>query len=77
MNERLNFQSAGATRKRQYNIYNMDTGEDLGTYRASSEAEALDVMARDCGFADYDEAVATSGGVSREDAIAELQITVQ
>lgn len=73
--ERLNFASAGATRKRQYNIYNMDTGEDLGTYRASSETEALDAMARDWGFADYDEAAATSGA-TRAEAISELQITV-
>lgn len=75
MTERLNFQSAGAVRKvREFNIYNVNAGEDLGTYHARSVSEALDKMARDFGFADYN-AVISDYGVSREDAIAELQIT--
>jgi hypothetical protein len=74
--ERLNFQSAGATRKIQkFEIYNVDAGEVLGTYEAPSASAALDAMARDYGFADYN-AVIAGYGVSREDAIGELQITV-
>ncbi len=72
---RIQFASAGAVRKpRKFNIYNVNTGEDLGTYAGRSVSEALDRMAQDFGFMDYN-AVIADYGVSREDAIAELQIT--
>ncbi len=54
-----------------YEIVNF--GEALGVYEASSPFEALDVMAREWGFADYN-AVLAGYGISREDAIAELEI---
>jgi hypothetical protein len=61
---------------RTYSIYNMNTGEHLGVYSAETESAALDAMARDYGFADYD-AVISDYGVCREDAIAELSIVAQ
>lgn len=57
-----------------FNIYNMNTGEELGDYEGSTEDAALDAMARDHGFADY-AACISEYGVSVEDAKAELIIT--
>ena len=69
-------QSAGATRKIQkFEIYNVNAGEVLGVYEAPTVSAALDAMARDYGFADYNALIADYG-VSREEAIGELQITV-
>ena len=53
-------------------IYNTNTGEVLGVYAGNTRAEVLDAMARDHGFADYD-AVIAGYGVTRDEAIAELQ----
>ena len=57
-----------------FTIYNMNADEDLGTYTASSPREALDVMARSYGFADYAACIADYG-VDVEDAMTELKIT--
>jgi hypothetical protein len=68
------FASAGAKSKpRKFEIYNVNVGETLGTYEAPSISAALDVMARDWGFADYN-AVIADYGVSREEAVGELEI---
>jgi hypothetical protein len=40
--------------KRYYTIANRISGESLGKYEASTAAEALDAMARDAGYADFD-----------------------
>lgn len=40
----------------RFNISNAKTSVDLGTYEAATEAEALDLMARDAGYRDYAEA---------------------
>lgn len=58
-----------------FSIYNMVTGEELGSYSAETESAALDAMAREYGFTDY-AAVIAGYGVDCETAIAELQITV-
>lgn len=39
-----------------YTIENTVSGMILGTYEGATEAEALDAMARDAGYADYAEA---------------------
>ena len=39
-----------------YHITNTRSGNYFGIYEASSEAEALDVMARDAGYKDYADA---------------------
>lgn len=59
----------------RYSIRNWHTDEELGEYVANTEAEALDAMARAYGFDNYD-AVLAGYGVSRAEAIAELEITV-
>jgi hypothetical protein len=55
-------------------VYNINTGEVLGTYQGATRAEVLDAMAVDHGFPNYD-AIIVGYGVSREDAIAELEFT--
>jgi hypothetical protein len=58
-----------------YEISNIDTGEYLGKYAGITIDAALDAMARDYGFADYDACIADYG-VARQDAIDELHIVV-
>ena len=58
----------------KFNIYNVNAGEDLGTYEAPTLDAALDAMAQAWSFANYD-AVIADYGISRDEAIAELQIT--
>ena len=43
-------------------------GVDMGVYEGETEAEALDAMARDAGYADYADACDVTGG-SRDDLI--------
>lgn len=58
----------------RYSIWNMNTATDLGTYEAESQDAALDLMARDAGYQDYDDVCALSG-VNRDAAQGELLIT--
>ncbi len=58
-----------------YSIYNVDTGEELGSFIAANEDHALDVMALDWGFSDYAEVCAIAGR-DRAGCRAELQITL-
>ena len=37
----------------KYLITNAKSGAELGVYEGATEAEALDAMARDAGYADY------------------------
>ena len=60
--------------KPAFSIYNMNTGEHLGTYVGIDKSAALDAMALAYGFRDYTHCIADYG-VSIEDAITELQIT--
>ena len=39
-----------------YNIFNMAAGEELGRYFAADPGEALNAMAREAGFKDYEQA---------------------
>jgi hypothetical protein len=57
-----------------FEIYNLNAGEVLGRYEASDADSALDVMARDYGFANY-AAVVADYGVSVEEAKGELEVT--
>jgi hypothetical protein len=45
-----------------YEISNKISGQELGVYEAASEDGALDALARDAGYADYDAACAAVGG---------------
>lgn len=45
-----------------YSISNKISGSFLGIYVAESEADALDAMARDAGYADYAEVLDTTDG---------------
>lgn len=55
---------------KQYRI--KANGMDMGTYDATSEAEALNAYARDAGYADYADLCATVGS-SHGEATAEEQ----
>ena len=39
-----------------YKITNTASGIEMGTYKGESEQDALDAMARDAGYADYEDA---------------------
>jgi hypothetical protein len=58
----------------QFSIHQIEVDEDLGTYAADTEDQALDAMAQSFGFADYADCVADYG-VDLKDAKAELRIT--
>lgn len=58
----------------KFAIYNANLGDDLGTYEAETEDQALDAMARAYSFADYN-TVISEYGIDRDSAKAELQIT--
>jgi hypothetical protein len=45
-----------------FTITNKISGADLGTYTASSAAEALDLMAQDAGYESQAAALAVTGG---------------
>ena len=45
-----------------YAITNQTSGHFFGYYEADNEAAALDKLARDAGYSDYDEACDTVGG---------------
>ena len=45
-----------------YHIYNSRSGHYLGSYRATDEAEALEALARDCGYSSHEEACRFSNG---------------
>ena len=58
----------------RFEIYNTNAGELIGCYNGHDVDDALDAMARDYGFANYEACIA-GYGVDRDTAIAELQIT--
>jgi len=60
----------------RFAIYNMNAGEDLGTYDAEGADSALDVMAQAYGFKDYADCI-RDYGLTVEEAKAELQITAE
>jgi len=45
----------------KYQITNLDSGADLGTYLADDESQALDVMAQEAGYTDYANAISAVG----------------
>ncbi len=51
-------------RHRAFLITNAISGQSLGVYKAATECEALDLMAQDCGYADW--AAAQQVAVSQE-----------
>lgn len=57
---------------KRYQIENTKSGLILGTYEAETEAEALDAMARDAGYADYQAACEIAPPTGGEIAVTEL-----
>jgi hypothetical protein len=57
----------------KFQISSTISGQDLGTYEASDPRNALDLMARDAGYADYDVMCDTLGWDFGK-AISELSI---
>ena len=55
-----------------YNIFNMESGEELGRYFARSRADALDAMARTAGFEDYAQACGTLPAMQDQLMVTEL-----
>jgi hypothetical protein len=53
--------SGSGSRMAQYQIVNVSTGASLGTYEGESEGEALDNMASETGYDDYEECLRVSG----------------
>ena len=56
----------------QYNIFNMASGEELGRYFARTAEEAMNVMARVAGFADYSEACRSAPQMAEDLLVTEL-----
>lgn len=46
----------------RYQIENTISGVVLGVYEGASKADALDAMARDCGYRDYADCCAVADG---------------
>jgi hypothetical protein len=53
-----------------YSIHSTTTGLHLGTYEADSREAALDAMARDAGYTDYDHACRATC-----DTLPDLEVT--
>lgn len=50
----------------RFSISNHSSGADLGVYEGTTEAEALDAMARDTGYSDFDASCDTLGETLEE-----------
>lgn len=61
--------------KKQFTISARSTGLVLGTYVGKTEAEALDAMARDAGYIDFDAASDVAGGSSSDFDVVEERRT--
>jgi len=55
-----------------FTITNKVSGADLGTYTASSAAEALDLMAQDAGYESQAAALAVTGGDGSDLVVEEV-----
>ena len=53
----------------KFRIHNKITGMDFGDYEADSEADALDAMAKDAGYADYKSACEVTGSLGEMVAV--------
>ena len=58
---------------RNYQITNTTSGANLGTYAASSAAEALDKMAQDAGYESQAAALAVTGGDGSDLRVEEVE----
>lgn len=56
----------------KYRIENTVSGADLGVYEGSTEAEALDAMARDAGYRDHAHAEEITPSKSGELAVTQI-----
>jgi hypothetical protein len=56
-----------------YTIQNTISGHNFGTYEASSEAEALDAMAHDAGYASYAESLEVAPVADGEIVVTEVR----
>jgi len=57
---------------KQYRIENRTSGVDLGAYEGETEQEALDAMARDAGYQNYEEAQATAPADDDDIVVTEM-----
>lgn len=57
---------------KRYQITNSTSGADLGVYEAHNEDGALDAMARDAGYRDYEHALAVSRGDISDLSVVEV-----
>lgn len=57
------------TTTKHFRIENRESGADLGIYQGSDEDDALDAMARDAGYDEYDHLLANVPGSSRDELV--------
>lgn len=55
-----------------YNICNKCSGVDLGDYEGETRAQALDAMARDAGYEDYEDFCEQFGDHSADLVVTEI-----
>lgn len=57
---------------KSFRIENSKSGADLGVYEGETAADALDAMARDAGYADYQHCAETTGSDESDLIITEV-----
>lgn len=60
-----------------YQIINTTSGANLGTYQAESESDALDLMAQDAGYEDYEQAQAVTGSDDERLLVREISFRLE
>jgi len=63
------------TKTNTYRIVNAQSGLDMGCIEARDESEALDIMAREAGYRDYDHACEVSdGGLEAHEVVKAYEV---